>query len=65
MAAKKSVKQLRITLKRSTIGRLENQKRTAIALGLRRLNQNVVHDDSPVIRGMIDKIAHLVKVEKL
>jgi large subunit ribosomal protein L30 len=65
MAAKKSKKQLKITLKRSTIGRLENQKRTAIALGLRKLNQNVVHDDSPVIRGMIEKISHLVEVEEL
>jgi large subunit ribosomal protein L30 len=65
MAAKKSKKQLKITLKRSTIGRLENQKRTVTALGLRRLNQNVVHDDSPVIRGMIVKVSHLVEVEEL
>ena len=62
---KKKVKQLSITLKRSTIKRLANQKATAIALGLRKLNQTVVHADTPVIRGMINRISHLVSVEEL
>jgi len=54
---------LKITQVRSTIKRLENQKRTIRALGIRRLNHTVIHDDSPVIRGMIMKVAHLVVVE--
>jgi large subunit ribosomal protein L30 len=62
---KKKVKQLSITLKRSTIKRLANQKATAKALGLRKLNQTVVHYDTPVIRGMINRISHLVAVEEL
>jgi large subunit ribosomal protein L30 len=54
---------LKITQVRSTIKRLENQKRTIRALGIRRLNHTVIHDDSAVIRGMIRKVAHLVVVE--
>jgi large subunit ribosomal protein L30 len=63
--AKKKVKQLQITLKRSTIGRLANQKATAVALGLRKVNQSVVRGDTPVIRGMINRISHLVEVEEV
>ena len=65
MPRKKKVKQLKITLVRSTIRRLENQKRTARALGLRKLNQSVIRADTPVIRGMINRISHLVSVEEL
>jgi large subunit ribosomal protein L30 len=65
MTAKKKSQQIKITLVHSTIGRLENQKRTAIALGLRRPNQSVIHSDTPIIRGMVNKIAHLVKVEAI
>jgi len=53
-----------ITWVKSGIGYAEVQKRTLKALGLRRLNQSVVHDDSRSIRGMINKIKHLVKVEE-
>lgn len=56
-------KKLKITQVRSTIKRLENQKRTIRALGIRRMLQTVIHDDSPTIRGMIDKVSHLVVVE--
>jgi len=56
-------KKLKITQIRSAIGRLENQKRTMYALGIKRLHHTVVHEDSPVIRGMISKVAHLLKVE--
>lgn len=59
---KKSGKKITVTLKRSTIGFAADQKATVIALGLRRLNQTVEHDDNPVIRGMIDKVRHLVEV---
>ena len=55
---------LRITLVRSPIGYAERQKRTARALGLRRMNQTVEHADTPQIRGMIAKIPHLLRVEE-
>jgi len=58
-------KKLKITQVRSTIKRLENQKRTIRALGIKRLHHSVVHEDTPVIRGMINKVAHLVEVEPL
>ena len=57
-------KMLRITLVRSPIGYNVKQKRTARALGLRRMNQTVEHPDVPEIRGMITKIRHLVNVEE-
>ncbi len=52
---------LRITWKRSAIGRPEIQKRTVRALGLRKLNQTVEHEDTPQIRGMVTKVSHLVE----
>jgi large subunit ribosomal protein L30 len=55
-------KQLRITQVRSAIGRDRTQKGTVRALGLRRLHHTVVHQDTPVIRGMIHKIKHLLDV---
>ncbi|MEJ2047765.1 MAG: 50S ribosomal protein L30 [Dehalococcoidia bacterium] len=48
---------------KSGIGYDKIQKRTLKALGLRRLNQKVTHDDCASVRGMIDKVKHLVKVE--
>ncbi len=57
-------KLLRITLVRSPIGYSERQKRTVRALGLRRMHQTVEQADSPVIRGMIAKVSHLLKVEE-
>ena len=53
-----------ITWVKSGIGYAEVQRRTLKALGFRRLNQRVTHDDSPSIRGMINKVKHLVKVEE-
>ena len=55
---------LNITLVKSGIGYRIDQKRTLKALGLRRLNQSVIHTDSASIRGMINKVRHLVKVEE-
>jgi len=55
---------LRITWIKSGIGYSEDQKRTLKALGFHRLNQSVVHDDSRSIRGMINKLRHLIKVEE-
>jgi len=55
--------EIKITWTRSTIGKPGNQKRIIDSLGLRRLNHTVVHQDSPTIRGMVNKVSHLVKVE--
>jgi len=52
-----------VTWVKSGIGYAEDQKRTLKALGLHRLNRSVTHDDSASIRGMINKVRHLVKVE--
>jgi len=52
-----------VTWVKSSIGYAKDQKRTLKALGLRRLNRSVTHDDSAAIRGMINKVRHLVKVE--
>jgi len=57
-------KQIKVTLKKSLIGASETQKRTAKGLGLSKLNQTVSHNDTPVIRGMVNKIPHLVSVEE-
>ncbi len=62
--AKTAAKTLRITLMRSPTGYSERQKRTVRALGLRRMHQTVEQADSPVVRGMIAKVVHLVKVEE-
>jgi large subunit ribosomal protein L30 len=64
-AAKKKSRQLQITLTKSPIGYSFRQKRTVQALGLRRLHQTVEHKDTPVIRGMIAKVEHLVTVEEV
>jgi large subunit ribosomal protein L30 len=64
MATKKT-KKLRITLVKSPIGYSSRQKGTVRALGLRRMNQWVVQADTPVIRGMVTKVSHLVEVEEL
>jgi len=58
------VAKLRITWVKSGIGYAEVQKKTLKALGLRRLNQSVIHDDHASILGMINKVKHLVKVEE-
>jgi large subunit ribosomal protein L30 len=54
---------LKITLVKSAIGYSARQKGTVRALGLRRLGQTVEQSDTPVIRGMINKVSHLLKVE--
>ncbi len=53
-----------VTLVRSPIGYTKDQKATALALGLRRMNQTIEHKDTPALRGMINKIIHLVQVEE-
>ncbi len=53
-----------VTLVRSPIGYTKDQRATALALGLRRLHQTIEHRDTAAIRGMINKIVHLVQVEE-
>ena len=55
---------LRITQVRSAIGAKPKQRGTLRALGLRRINQTVEHPDRPEIRGMVDKVPHMVRVEE-
>ena len=56
--------QLKITLKKSPISQKQNQQLTARSLGLRRVRQTVILEDSRTVRGMINTIRHLVEVEE-
>jgi len=58
-------KRLKITQVKSGIGRLKSQKATIRALGIRKMNHSVEHDDNPTIRGMIGAVKHLVVVEEI
>ena len=60
MASKLKIRQVK-----SAINRSGRQKKTIRALGIRRLNQTVVHNDNPCIRGMVKKVEHLVQVEEI
>ncbi|GKV55099.1 50S ribosomal protein L30 [Sporosarcina sp. NCCP-2222] len=55
---------LEITLTKSVIGAKPAQRKTVEALGLRKLNQTVEHEDNVAIRGMINKVSHLVSVKE-
>lgn len=55
---------LKITQTRSLIGSSDLQRRTIHALGLRRIRHTVTHRDTPVIRGMLRKVSHLIHVEE-
>lgn len=65
MSKRKKTKMLRITLTKSPIGYSVQQKRTVRALGLRRMHQTVQKTDTPVIRGMVAKVQHLVTLEEV
>ena len=56
---------VKVTLKRSLIGRPETQRRTVRALGLRKINSVVELADNPAIRGQLHKVEHLIKVEEI
>ena len=58
-------KQIKITLVRSVAGTLPKQRKTVKALGLGRLNSSVVHTVNPCTLGMVNTVAHLVKVEEM
>jgi large subunit ribosomal protein L30 len=55
-------KKIKVTLTKSPIGYNKNQKAVVQSLGLRKLGSTVEHNDTPTIRGMINKIPHLVTV---
>jgi len=55
-------RRLKLTLTRSIIGLSPRQEATVKALGLRRINRSVVHEDTPTIRGMIAKVPHVLRV---
>ena len=65
MAKKKADKKLKITQVRSGIGRQGGHRRTIRALGIKRHQQSVVHELTPAIAGMIDKISFMVEVEEV
>jgi len=56
---------LKITLVKSTIGAIPKHRKTVEALGLKKLNKTVEHQDNPAIRGMVSQVSHLVKVEEI
>jgi large subunit ribosomal protein L30 len=58
-------KKLKVTQTRSLIGNKIKAKRTIEALGLKRMHQSVIHDDTPQIRGMVFKVKHMVSVEEI
>ncbi len=62
--ANSDAKMLKITLVKSGIARPGKHKVVLIGLGLRKLNHSVIRVDSPQIRGMINKVSHLLKVEE-
>lgn len=65
MAAKKGTgKRIKLTLVHSPIGYTERTKKTVRALGLKRLNFSIIHQDTPELRGMLNKVSHLVMVEE-
>lgn len=58
-------KKLEITLTRSLIGRPEDQRVTVKTLGLRKMHQTVVKEDNEAMRGMVNKVSHLVAVNEI
>ncbi|TRW47882.1 50S ribosomal protein L30 [Aliidiomarina halalkaliphila] len=59
--AKKTIK---VTQTKSSIGRLPKHKATLVGLGLRRINHTVELEDTPAVRGMVNKVYYMVKVEE-
>ena len=59
------VKKIKVTLIKSTIACLKNQKANVEALGLHKIGSSNTFDDTPIVRGMIKKVSHLVKVEEI
>lgn len=58
-------RQLKVTLIKSKFGRLENHKKCISGLGLRKINQSCMINDTPENRGMINKVSYLLKIEEI
>lgn len=56
---------IRVTQVKSKIGRPERQKKTLLALGLKKMNQSIEHEATPQVMGMVNAVSHLVKVEEI
>ncbi|QFQ03092.1 50S ribosomal protein L30 [Corynebacterium urogenitale] len=56
---------LKITQLKGTVGTKQNQRDSLRSLGLKRIGQEVVREDTPVVRGMINAVRHMVKVEEV
>ena len=65
MAKKKAPKMIKITQTRSGIGRLTKHRRTLRALGIKRHQQSVIHEDNDAIRGMINQVSYMVDVAEV
>ncbi|MEX1037624.1 MAG: 50S ribosomal protein L30 [Acidimicrobiia bacterium] len=61
---KAKAKTVTVTLKRSLIGQKPKTRATVESLGLRKISQSAVHNDNPSLRGMLDKVRHLVDVDE-
>jgi large subunit ribosomal protein L30 len=60
----KSNKKLKVTLLKSTFGRLQSHRDTVRGLGLRRIRHSVMVEDTPAVRGMIGKVSYMLRVEE-
>ena len=65
MAEKKKSGQIKVTQIKSGIGTKPNQRQTLRSLGLKRINDSIVQEDRPEIRGMVATVPHLVRVEEV
>jgi len=65
MTANTNQKQVKVTMIRSSIGAIKIQKANLEALGLKKVGDSKVFADGPVVRGMVKRVSHLVKVEEI
>ena len=65
MMTKKKAKQISVTLVRSPVGTLPRHRECVRGLGLKKMNHTVVLEDTPSVRGMVDKIEYMVRVEQV
>ena len=65
MAKKKEASKIKVTLVKSTIAILPQHKKVVAALGLKKVNSFRIHEETPCILGMINKVSYLLKVEKI
>jgi large subunit ribosomal protein L30 len=65
MMMQETTRRVKLTQIRSPIGRQQDQRATLIGLGLNKLNRSRELEDTPAVRGMIDKVKHLIRVEEI